>query len=237
MNDAKASLLETTSADPRQGSRISVWLVEDDRTFRETMAAALGVVPDLWCARTFSSAEALIEALAASAEDVLPDVLLQDIHLPGQTGVEALPTVKSIAPETAVVMLTIAEDEGLIFEAFQAGASGYLIKEAPVEVVLEAVRQAARGGTLMPPPVARRVLGFLQDQVAPASSGTARYTLSEREREVLQLMSEGLTQRQIAEHLFVSPHTVNSHVQNCYVKLHVHSGVEAVAKAVRERLI
>ena len=229
MNNAK-----TIPPDATLSQRLSVWLVEDNRTFRETMTSALGTAPDLHCARAFPSAEALLDALRAPAAAARPDVLLLDIHLPGQTGVEALPTIKTLAEETAVVMLTVAEDEALIFEAFRAGASGYLVKEAPVETVLDAVRQAAGGGTLMPPAVAQSVLRFLQEQAAPTAS---QYVLSDRECEVLRLMSEGLTQRQIAERLFVSPHTVNSHVQNCYVKLHVHSGVAAVAKAVRERLI
>jgi two-component system NarL family response regulator len=208
------------------------------------------------CSRTFDNAEDAIAALdagrppAASSEasageepdgptgaaadpspESVPDVLLLDVHLPGRTGIEALPRMRAASPQTAIVMLTIMEDDAFIFKAFQAGASGYLVKDAAIDDVLEAVRQAAAGGTLMPAPVAERVLAHFR--AAPSGD----YNLTPREREVLQLMTEGLSQRQIAERLFVSPHTVNTHVQHLYAKLQVNSGIEAVVKAVRERLV
>lgn len=210
--------------------RLSVWLVEDDRRYRSTMITALDGASQVECDRAFEDAEGLLDALEASASSP-PSVLLLDIHLPGRSGVDVLPRVREKAPDTAVVMLTISEEERLIFEAFQSGATGYLLKSAPFPDILEAIRQAAAGGTLMPPGVAEHVLAHFRE--TPSET----YDLTVRELEVLQLMATGRSQKQIAEQLHISPHTVNSHVQHLYAKLQVNSGIEAVAKAVREQLI
>lgn len=209
---------------------LSVWLVEDDRRYRTTMIAALDGASQMACDRAFEDAEALLDALQAPSSSP-PSVLLLDIHLPGRSGVDVLPLVRETAPDTAVVMLTIADNEDLIFEAFQSGANGYLLKSAPFEDILEAIRQADAGGTLMPPGVAEHVLAYFRE--TPPDP----YGLTPRERQVLELMATGRSQKEIAAQLHVSPHTVNSHVQHLYAKLQVHSGIEAVAKAVREQLI
>lgn len=213
------------------GTDLVVWIVEDDRHYRETMEFVLSGASGISCPRTFVDGETAVEALCRGRARAMPNVLLLDIHLPGETGIALLPAIREAAPEAAVVMLTIAEEEALIFKALQAGASGYLIKDAGVDTILEGVRQAAKGGTLMPSPVAERVLDVFRTD--PADD----YGLTNREHEVLQLMTEGLSQKQIAERLFLSPHTVNTHVQHIYAKLQVNSGLEAVAKAVRERLV
>jgi DNA-binding NarL/FixJ family response regulator len=220
---------------------LAVWLVEDDRLYRDTMTALLNRSARMHCPQAFASTEALLQMLhdcaPAAGENEepngLPDILLLDIHLPGQTGIDALPAIRAASPATAVVMLTVAEDSALIFDAFRSGASGYLLKDAPLEDILEAIRQAAAGGTLMPPAVAEHVLAYFRNPSPPAPE----YGLTPRERDVLQLLTEGLSQRGIAECLHVSPHTVNTHVQHLYEKLHVNSGIEAVVKAVRERLV
>jgi DNA-binding NarL/FixJ family response regulator len=129
-------------------------------------------------------------------------------------------------------MLTIRDDAETIYAALRAGASGYLIKNDQVDQIVAAIREAAQGGTLMPAPVARKVLGFFQQQESKPD-----YGLTEREMEVLQEMTEGYVQKEIADRLFISPSTVNTHIQHIYEKLHVHSGIEAVAKALRERLV
>lgn len=214
---------------PQDSSSLSVWLVEDDRRYRTMMATVLDNADRIHCPNTFDDAEALLRALDPVAE--APDVLLLDIHLPGPSGIEVLPRIRALVPETSVLILTIAEKADLIFRAFQSGASGYLIKDASVDDILAAVRQAAAGGTLMPPAVAEHVFAHFRE-----ASGE-EYDLTGREREVLRLMTKGLSQRQIADRLHVSPHTVNSHVQNLYAKLQVNSGIEAVVKAVREQLV
>ncbi|HYG68989.1 MAG TPA: response regulator transcription factor [Anaeromyxobacteraceae bacterium] len=143
---------------------------------------------------------------------------------------EGLAALKARLPGTRIVMLTIRDEADVISAALGAGASGYLTKDAAVDEIAAAVEAARGGGMLMPGPVARKVLGFFEG-LRPASD----YGLTERD--VLREMVEGYAQKEIAERLFVSPSTVDSHVQHIYEKLHVHSSSAAVAKAVRERLL
>jgi DNA-binding NarL/FixJ family response regulator len=217
-------------------SPIHVWIIEDDLSFRETMEDLLERTADLALGQSFGAVE---EALGwiddAEAQDeawTRPDVLLLDINLPGMTGIDGIGDIKARLPETGVIMLTIRDEAASIFEAFRAGASGYLLKNSPIDRIIAAIREASTGGMLMPSPVARKVLQFFQ-QPKP----TASYRLTGREQEVLGEMVNGRTQKEIADALFVSPSTVNTHVRHIYKKLHVRSSTEAVAKALRERLV
>lgn len=207
----------------------TVWLIEDNDRYRHTLQFAIDQQSDLACPVTFGAVEDALEAdVQADGE---PDVLLLDVNLPGMTGIEGLGQLKAKLPMTRIVMLTINDDTQTLFDALRAGASGYLLKNAPMEQIFDAIREAQAGGTLMPAPVAEQVLRYFQQ--APAQD----YGLTDREKEVLRAMTAGKTQKQIAAALFVSPNTVNNHIQRIYEKLHVHSGIEAVAKAIRERLV
>ena len=220
---------------PPPTSPIHVWIIEDDTSFRDTLTELLQQTTGITVGQRFGSVEGALRWLDAAPSRPAwtpPDVLLLDINLPGMTGIEGLGDVKTRLPDTHVVMLTIRDETTSIFNAFREGASGYLLKNASVDRIVVAVCEASTGGMIMPPTVARTVLGFFQQQ-APARD----YGLTERERDVLREMVNGRTQKEIAEALFVSPSTVSTHVQHIYEKLHVHSGTEAVAKAVRERLV
>lgn len=208
-----------------------VWLVEDNERYRHTLQFAIDQQPDLSCAATYGSVEEALEADASMSEDGAPDVLLLDVNLPGMTGIDGLGQLKAMLPQTRIVMLTINDDSQTLFDALRAGASGFLLKNAPMDQIFDAIREAQAGGTLMPAPVAEHVLKYFQQ--APAED----YGLTDREKDVLRHMTEGKIQKQIAAALFVSPNTVNKHIQRIYEKLHVHSGIEAVAKAIRERLV
>lgn len=218
-----------------------VWLVEDEPAFRETFAYLVEHAAGMRCARTFGRAEDALAALADGATDGAddgdgPDLLLLDVNLPGRSGIELAAEAKALRPEARIVMLTIRDDAETIFAALRAGASGYLLKNSPIDGIIAGLQEALDGGMLMPAPVARKVLGFFAD--APVAGGSAEdYGLTEREGEVLSLMVEGLIQKEIADQLCVSPSTVNGHVQRIYGKLHVRSGRAAVAKALRERLV
>ena len=216
---------------PRTASQIKVWIVEDDRRYRETRVYLLNHAPGLQCTRAFPSYEEVPVYLQRDGA-CAPDVVLMDIKLPGRSGIEGTRDLKSRLPDVAILMLTVEDSPACIFEALQAGASGYLLKETPFDDTIEAIHQAVRGGTLMPAPVARIVLDFF-GQVPSRPD----YGLTSRETEILRLMSQGWGQKQIASTLSISPHTVDSHNRNIYRKLHVRSGLEAVVKAVRERLI
>lgn len=209
---------------------IDVWLVEDNALFRETIAEVMRDAPGVRCGLAVGSCE---EALEALEEDLLPDVVLMDIGLPGMSGTEGVGRVKVLAPTVDVVMLTVHHDEEQIFRALCAGASGYLLKTARSEEVVEAVRSVRRGGAPIDARIARRVLDMFARLAAPRHD----YGLSEREHEILQHLVDGLTKKQIAERLFLSPHTIDGHVRNIYAKLQVHTRTGAVAKALRENLL
>lgn len=215
---------------------ITVWVIEDDLQYRQTLAYLLDHTSDLRCGQTFEACEEALDLLDAyegrAKPEWWPDVVLLDVNLPGLSGIEGLGRLKAHLPKTQILMLTIRDDADTIYEALRAGASGYLVKNAGVDQIIAAVREASQGGTLMTAPVARKVLSFFQQQTAMPPD----YGLTEREKDVLREMTEGRTQKEIADKLFISPHTVNTHIQHIYKKLHVHSGVEAVAKAIRERL-
>ena len=219
--------------DPDLSSAV-VWLVEDDADYRGAVAELVG--GHVRSVETFGSVEAVLSRVdslgRATPEGGWPEVVLLDVNLPGVTGIEGLGELKARLPGSVVVMLTIRDDAETIYAALGAGASGYLLKSASPDELLGAIREARAGGMLMQRQVARLVLAAFEDR-RPAPD----YGLTRRETEVLAEMVEGHTQPEIADRLFVSLSTVNSHVQNIYAKLHVHNGSAAVAKAVRERLV
>jgi DNA-binding NarL/FixJ family response regulator len=209
---------------------VSVWLIEDNRAFRDTVARVLKHVADVECSRHFSNSE---DALAALMEGHVPDVVLLDVELPGMNGIEAVLRIKSISPATRIIMLTVFDDHEKIFKAVCAGASGYLLKTSPLEKIVESIREAYSGGAPMTPRVARSVLEMFSSLRPPAQQG---YGLTAREQKILELMTEGLIKKEIADQLSLSYHTVDTHLRNIYAKLHVGTRTAAVAKALKERL-
>jgi DNA-binding NarL/FixJ family response regulator len=208
---------------------ISVWLVEDNHTFRNTVVRVLNKVPALECPRHFSNSEDALEALA---EGAVVDVILLDVELPGLNGIEAVRRIKSISPATRVVMLTVFDDHDKVFKAICAGASGYLLKTSPVEKIIDSIREVHGGGAPMTPRVARSVLEMFAHLSAPHED----YGLTAREQKILELMTQGLIKKEIADRLSVSYHTIDTHLRNIYTKLHVHTRTGAVSKAIKERL-
>jgi DNA-binding NarL/FixJ family response regulator len=208
---------------------ITVWLVEDNETFRNTVARALRLVPTLDCAHRFASAE---EALEVLEEGAVADVILLDVELPGINGIEAIQRIKAISPTTRIVMLTVFDSHDKIFKAICAGASGYLLKTSPAEKIVNSIIEVYRGGAAMEPKVARSVLEMFARLAPPQQD----YGLTQRERSILELMTQGLIKKEIADRLTLSYHTVDTHLRNIYTKLHVHTRTGAVAKALKERL-
>ena len=223
--------MKTPAADSAT-SLISLWLVEDDSRYRETLTYLLDHTSDLRCDRVFYAFEEVQALVEGDVAWQAPDVVLMDIGLPGINGIEGLARLKPSLPEVPIVMLTISDDAEMIYQALRAGASGYLLKDTPLDQTMAAIREAYHGGTLMPAPVAHKVLGFFSKDLSQTD-----YGLTDREIEVLRLMTEGYSQKQIADVLCLSRHTVDNHIRHIYRKLHVHSGIEAVSKAIRERLI
>jgi DNA-binding NarL/FixJ family response regulator len=208
---------------------ISVWLIEDNAAFRQSVSRAINRNPDLKCTGDFAACEPALAALDREK----PDVVLIDVGLPGMTGIEGIPQIKAKSPLTQVVVLTVFEDHDKIFNAICAGASGYLLKGSAVNEIASSIREVARGGAPMSPPVARRVLGMFS-KFTPSKGD---YGLTEREKQMLEFMTLGITMKEMADKANVSYHTVDSHLRNIYAKLHVNSRAGAVAKALKEGLV
>lgn len=212
------------------GQKISVWLVEDHEDARRVVTRAINRSHDIACPCAFASCEEALDTLRRQAP---PQVVLLDVRLPGMNGIEGIRRIKALAPEVHVLMLTVYDDHEKVFSAICAGASGYLLKTDDPEAVVAAIKNVIVGGAPMNPRVAKLVLGMFAKLAAPQR---AEYGLSEREREILELMVKGLIKKEIADHLGLSYHTVDNHLRNIYTKLHVHTRTGAVAKAVSERL-
>ncbi|MDX6744585.1 response regulator transcription factor [Actinocorallia sp. A-T 12471] len=174
------------------------------------------------------------------ARDLLPDVILMDIRMPRRGGIEACVAIKEAVPSAKIVMLTISDEEEDLFEALKAGASGYLLKEIAIDEVPQAVRAVHGGQSLISPSMASKLISEFtalarrseeRQQQVPAPR------LTDREMEVLRLVARGLGNREIAKELFISENTVKNHIRNILEKLQLHSRMEAVVYAVREKLL
>ncbi|MDN5200897.1 response regulator transcription factor [Fulvivirgaceae bacterium BMA10] len=204
---------------------INVAIVEDDREIRQTLALIIDGTPGFSCKNTFEDCESAIETLP----EIVPDVVLMDINLPGMTGIEGIRILKERLSHIDFIMLTIQEDDESIFDSLLAGATGYLTKDTPPADLLNAIREVYKGGSPMSTQIARKVVtSFKSDKKSP---------LTERETEILQRLCNGENYKVIADAIFVSGHTVRAHIKNIYEKLHVHSRAEAVKKAFKDKLI
>jgi DNA-binding NarL/FixJ family response regulator len=208
-----------------------VWLVEDHDDARRAVIRAINRAPDLSCSNAFASCE---EALEKLRDEARPDVMLLDVRLPGMNGIEGISRIKAVAPSVHILMLTVYDDHEKVFSAICAGASGYLLKTDDQDAIISAIKNVIEGGAPMNPRVAKMVLNKFAKMAAPQR---VEYGLSEREREILELMVKGLIKKEIADHLGLSYHTVDNHLRSIYTKLHVHTRTGAVAKAVSERLL
>ena len=208
----------------------SIWIIEDHSSFRRTLVRVLNAEDGLQCTRDFDSCE---KALAAIVHEHAPDLILLDVGLPGMSGLDGIRLIKERSPKTLVVILTVFEDDDKVFSAICAGAAGYLLKTSSVTEITQAVRDALAGGSPMTSRIARRVLDMFS-KLAPKQSD---YGLSDREKEILQLMTTGLIKKEIADRLTLSVHTVDTYLRRIYEKLEVNTRTGAVAKALKEGLI
>jgi DNA-binding NarL/FixJ family response regulator len=213
---------------------IQTWIVEDHDVFRRSLQRLCTPDRGLAPAPAFANAETMLTMLHRAPADQKPDVLLLDVGLPGRSGLEIISDVHRLAPDCRIVILTVFEDEEKISHAISAGASGYLLKTSRAETVADAILEASQGGSPMSPKVAASVVKMLAKLTKPAAQPIS---LSPREHELLALMVEGLTAKEIADRLQVSIHTTSTHTRNLFTKLGVHSRAAAVARALRDRLV
>jgi DNA-binding NarL/FixJ family response regulator len=209
---------------------IRVWIIEDEPDFREMLREMLDETEGIVCDRSFGSVES---ALPAFSEDNLPDVVLVDLQLPGANGVEVIKHLKASYPALHSVVLTISDDRSSVFNAICAGASGYLIKNDPLEKIVDGIRLVCKGGSPLSGTIAAMVLTVFQG----AREVVGEYELTARETEILRMLSQGISKKEIVDDLSIAPHTVDFHLRNIYGKLHVHSQAGAVGKALRKGLI
>jgi DNA-binding NarL/FixJ family response regulator len=205
--------------------KTTVLIADDHPMFRFGMRARLGAEPDLTVVGEAGSGEEAIELAARLA----PDVVLMDLNLPGMNGIEATRLLRESAPDVAVLVVTMFDDDS-VFAAMRAGARGYLLKDAEAEETVRAIRAVANGEAIFSPSVARRLMGFFAAPPATIPAPTFP-ELTEREREVLELLAQGYTNAAIANRLFLSPKTARNYVSSIFGKLQVADRTEAIMRA------
>lgn len=212
-------------------SPVRIWLLEDHPQFAKQLCRVIGCEDDLECEKVFTHPDELLKELGYTTS--LPDLMLFDIGLPGRDGIEMLTLVRSKMPEQKIVILTSFDDRDRVYSAICNGASGYLLKTADPDDIVEGIRQVMNGSATLSGPIASMILeGF--SKLGPIEKTEP---LTPREEEVLRSLVQGLIKKEIADQLDISQHTVDMHLRSVYRKLHVRTQTEAVSKALRKGLV
>lgn len=210
---------------------IKVAIFEDNRSLRDGLAAMIGGTTGFECVGAFPNCNNLLKNVAQAK----PDVVLMDIELPGISGIEAVGIIKEEFPDIKILMETIFDDDEKIFNSICAGAEGYILKHTTPAEIMESIREIYEGGSPMTPSIANRVLKMVKVRPEPAIKES--FDLSFREKEILTCLIKGMSYKMVADACFISIETVNVHIKNIYKKLHVHSKSEAVAKAIKGKIV
>jgi len=212
---------------------VRVLVVDDQELFRRGLIMLL-------------SGDADIEVVGEAADGVTatdlavqtaPDVILLDVRMPRRTGVEACRGIKEAVPSAKIIMLTVSDEEADLYDSVKNGASGYLLKDSSIEEVAQAIRVVNEGQSLISPSMAVKLIDEFKQMAKPEREQGPALRLTERELEVLRLVAKGLNNREVAKELFISENTVKNHVRNILEKLQLHSRMEAVMYAMREKLL
>jgi DNA-binding NarL/FixJ family response regulator len=210
-------------------------VVDDHALFRRGLEMVLENEEDIDLVGEASDGAEAVQ----KAQELMPDVVLMDVRMPKRSGIDAAREIRDVMPHVKILMLTISDEEADLYEAIKAGASGYLLKEIPIEEVADAIRSVWQGQSRISPSMASKLLtefaaiSKAADERPPMPSPR----LTDREMEVLKLVAQGKNNRDIARELFISENTVKNHIRNILEKLHLHSRMEAVVYAVREKLL
>ena len=204
-------------------------IVEDDPLLLENLKLLLSGESGITVGGAFSSAEDALHALKKAA----PEVMLADLGLPGLSGIELIKKVKEEMPRVEIMAYTVFEDRENVFSAIKAGASGYILKGSSPREIVEAIHELHKGGAPMSPKIARKVIHEFQDE----NITSEQYILSQREKDVVRCIEEGLTYKEISEKLKISSHTVHTHIKNIYEKLHAKNRGDALIKARKTGII
>ena len=209
--------------------KMKIAIFEDNARYRESLEFIIVTTNDMELCGSFEDTNRLEQRIEA----VRPDVVLMDINIPDKNGIEAVKEIKEKFPQVQVCMQTVFEDDDKVFASLCAGASGYILKNTPPDKILQAIREVNDGGAFFTPSIAKKVLHNFQLQPEKAEY----IQLTEKEKEVLKYLVDGLSYKMIADKVAVSFHTIHSHIKNIYEKLHVNSKGEAVAKAIKNKLV
>lgn len=209
---------------------IKVVIFDDNKARRDSLKLLLESYDEFEVSGIFPDALELQKVIS----EMLPDVILMDIQMPGISGIDAVKIINDLFPNIKVIMQTVFDDDEKIFDALRFGASGYILKKADPSKIVEAIHEVLAGGSPMTPVIATRVLQFFRKDNSPSKED---FFISDREKEILNLLIEGNSYKMIADKLNISYHTVNSHIKKIYDKLQVHSVGEAVSKAIQHKII
>jgi DNA-binding NarL/FixJ family response regulator len=214
---------------------IRVLVVDDHALFRRGLEIVLEQETDIQVVGEASDGAEAVD----KASNLLPDIVLMDVRMPRRTGIEACTAIKDVVPSAKIIMLTISDEEADLYEAIKAGATGYLLKEISIDEVAGAIREVAGGKSLISPSMASKLLNEFASMIKKNDERqqVPAPRLTDRELEVLKLVAKGLNNRDIAKELFISENTVKNHIRNILEKLQLHSRMEAVVYAVREKLL
>ena len=210
---------------------IKVAVFEDNSNMREGLFQLINGSNGFICTGAFPNCDDLVKRIEKSN----PDVIVMDVEMPGISGIEGVRQVKEMFPEIKVLMETIFEDDEKIFDSICSGAEGYILKNTPPVEILKAIKEVYEGGSPMTPTIANRVLKMVKSQRPSGSKNI--FNLTDREKEILSCLVEGMSYKLIADECNISIDTVNVHIKNIYKKLQVHSKSEAVAKAIRGKIV
>lgn len=210
---------------------IRVIAFEDNKDMRDMFRLLVDTQNDMVCVAVHPDLSQMMRDIDAAQ----PNVIVMDIQMPGMNGIEGVRAIQARFPEARILMQTVFDDEERVFDAICSGASGYILKTANAQDMMQAIRDVHTGGAPMTPAIAVKVLSRFRANENTAS--TEQFGLSDREKEVLTLLVRGRSYKMIADELGISYHTVDSHMRKIYEKLHVHSNAEAVSKAVSKRLV
>jgi DNA-binding NarL/FixJ family response regulator len=210
---------------------IKVTIFEDNTNLRRGLTTLINGSVGFECVGAFGNCDNLIKNIT----DSKPDVVLMDIQMPGMDGIEAVKMLKPQFPKVKILMETIFEDDEKVFHSICNGAEGYILKNTPPAQILEAIREIYEGGAPMSPSIASKVLAMFKSGTSLIKDES--YNLTDREKEVLKYLVDGMSYKMVAEKCFVSLETISSHVKNIYKKLQVHSKSEAVGKAIKGKIV